>query len=77
MTLKDLQHFGAPLYLTTIEDPWGYPVGLAYPDGTVSMCEPSNVGKHIHVPLEGDFVIVWDGAMPDRRGGLTKGSLLD
>ena len=76
MTLRDLKEFGTPVYTSTIEDAFGYPIGIAYPDGTIVMCEPSNVGKTVRIPLEGTFTISWDGAMPDPRGGHTKGSLL-
>ena len=53
-------------------------VGLMYTDGHVISAAPSRVGQPALDPEwpEWDGVVVWDGAMPDPRGGRQRGALL-
>lgn len=72
MTLEELQYWGTPPVTTTLTDNFGHPLGIIWPDGTITHCPPSNIGKEL---VEG-YVISWDGGKPDPLGGHSKGRLL-
>lgn len=62
--------------ITITDDVTDLPVAIAYGDGTFLRPATSNVGKVIEAEHR-PFLIVWDGGMPDPKGGHTKGTLLD
>lgn len=76
MTKQELEYWGPVLYMTTVTDKFGIPIGIAYPDGTYVECQASNVGKPAIENGAIIGVITWDGAAPDKSGGHTKGRLL-
>lgn len=62
--------------ITITDEVTGLPTAIAYFDGTFLKPATSNVGKVIEAEHH-EFVVVWDGGMPDPKGGHTKGTLLD